>query len=356
MDNDVLRIVKKYLNGRVKLSSNANVLCVCPFHKNGMEKNPSLSVSMVKGVFFCFSCHESGNIKDLLIKVGVPHAIVEQELSTVNDSIEKNKQVYWEKRKTRFSSGDVFKAELPLPESVLGAFDLCPTVLIEDGFDSKLLKKYDIGYDRRLNRVTYPIRDLYGNLAGFSGGATKYSDTQIPKYKVYQGGRMGYGDKWIAGDLGEGFDEMYPGYKCENHNYVWNFHNIFKKLSIGATVDRLVVVEGFKACLWMIQCGFENTVALMGSALSDTQRDTLLKYGGPIILFLDNDEAGISATNKIGNQLKRIIGRRALTVRYPPEDFKTQPDDYDKESIRYLVENAKALHGLNRTRVGGVHA
>ena len=34
----------------------------CPFHGNGNERTPSLSINDEKGVYHCFSCEASGNI------------------------------------------------------------------------------------------------------------------------------------------------------------------------------------------------------------------------------------------------------------------------------------------------------
>lgn len=33
----------------------------CPFHKNGQEKHPSLSVNLVEGYFRCFACGIKGS-------------------------------------------------------------------------------------------------------------------------------------------------------------------------------------------------------------------------------------------------------------------------------------------------------
>ncbi len=36
------------------------IMARCPFHKNGQEKNPSLSIHASRGSFHCFACGASG--------------------------------------------------------------------------------------------------------------------------------------------------------------------------------------------------------------------------------------------------------------------------------------------------------
>ena len=37
------------------------------------------------------------------------------------------------------------------------------------GSDEVLLQKMDIGFDKEYERITFPIRDIYGNLVGING-------------------------------------------------------------------------------------------------------------------------------------------------------------------------------------------
>ena len=36
------------------------LLCRCPFHKGGQERNPSLSMHSTKGHYCCYACGEKG--------------------------------------------------------------------------------------------------------------------------------------------------------------------------------------------------------------------------------------------------------------------------------------------------------
>ena len=37
----------------------------CPFHGDGNERSPSMSIQDDIGIFNCFACHESGNVFNL---------------------------------------------------------------------------------------------------------------------------------------------------------------------------------------------------------------------------------------------------------------------------------------------------
>ena len=55
--------VAKYLAGRsirFKPGPNAWALARCPSHKGGEESNPSFSINLETGGFFCFACPAKG--------------------------------------------------------------------------------------------------------------------------------------------------------------------------------------------------------------------------------------------------------------------------------------------------------
>ena len=63
------------------------------------------------------------------------------------------------------------------------------------------------------------------------------------------------------------------------------------------------MVEGPKDCIAMHAAGYQNTVALCGSALSDDQIELLKRYARRVSLVLDGDEAGQNAAARIEKQL-----------------------------------------------------
>lgn len=351
MRDQIYALLQKYLPTGLRPGAGGNVLTKCPFHKEGQEKRPSFSVNVEVGLFHCFTCHVAGDVRYLLKLLGLPRSQIDLELKGIQSTLDDNKKNLEFQKQHFFSGGDPFRAKYELPEELLGLYEFCPNALVEAGFDVNLLRDFEIGFDRRLQRITYPLRDMYGALAGIAGGKTL--PTQHPKYLVYQGGRQVNG-KWVQGDFGPLFDQEYPGYKCENHDFIWNYHRVYPR-ALQATSEEdstVILVEGYKACMWLAQCGYRNTVALMGSYISENQQRMLHRLGGRVYMFFDNDKAGRDATNRIGKLLWRPLHGRLFVVPYPQEDVQaslsgesdSQPDDYMAEGIHEMVAASTAFH------------
>jgi DNA primase len=355
MREHVLALVQRHLPGPFRPSGATNVITKCPFHKGGEERKPSFSINLNEGLFHCFTCHEAGTVKTLLKKLQVPASSIDAELAIIKPHLDAQRRIFVIEKENQFVNRDPFLADYVLPEALLGVYELCPQKLIEDGFDQNLLKEMEVGYDRHNNRIMYPLRDMYGNLAGFSGGVTPWTTTKTDKkYLVYQGRRKGFDGKRVKGDFGDWFDEQFPDYRCENHDFLWNYDKVFPRIETMSEPNPIVyVVEGFKACLWMIQAGFRNTVALMGSYISDRQRQMLERLGCTVVLCLDNDEPGMKATLFVGDSLWRPLYGRVMVMPYPEEDEKTQPDDYEAWAVHHMVENSRTyLQYINNRRRG----
>jgi len=344
MQDQILAMLSRYMPGSLNPSGENQIITKCPFHKDGQERKPSFSINTGKGVFQCFTCHEKGTLRKLLQKLSIPEATIEAETRLIQPFLNRQRELFKVEKQHTFANRDPFKADSILPESLLGVYEVCPMNLVTNGFEQELLREMDIGYDRTNNRIMYPLRDMYGNLAGFSGGVTEQSQHQHPKYRVYQGRRKGLDGKFLPSDFGAWFDseERFKGYRCENHDFLWNFDRVLKRQRSDPTAT-VFVVEGFKACLWLLQAGYKNTVALMGSYISDRQQQMLHLLGWTVVLFLDNDPAGIRATEMVGGLLWKPLYGRVSVVPYPVGDFDTQPDTYEKEAIHQLISNRKTF-------------
>lgn len=344
MRQQILSLVERYL-GKGHFSGDENVSVRCPFHKEGNETRPSFSVNVTNGVWQCFTCHRTGPLHKLLSGLGLPRNKIEAELKDIRGELEANRQhIEWKKR-IRWQKQDPFQADMILPETLLKPYEWCPTNLVQAGFDAAWLQWLDIGFDRANNRVMYPIRDMYGNLAGMSGGAV-ISGT-YPKYKVYQGPHLDpMSGKTVGSDYGPWFDEQYPNYLFKSHNYLWNFDQVYPRLFFGKEQGTIIICEGFKACMWLLQHGWMNTVALMGSSLSDHQRNLLHRLNVNVILFLDNDEAGQEATDKIAFVIRQFQPGVSIAL-YPPET--NQPDDLVLEELSGAIQGSQTYPQWKRT-------
>ena len=123
-------------------------------------------------------------------------------------------------------------------------------------------------HDRFRERLMFPIRGPYGQLAGF-GGRTLEPDG-IPKYlnspatDVFDKGRLLYG-----------LDQARKSIR---------------------SLNQAVIVEGYMDVIGLHQAGFTNAVSPMGTALTEDQFRLLKRLTRNVVLALDPDAAGQNAT------------------------------------------------------------
>ena len=299
----ILDIVRPYLKGKIKRSGTENIITLCPFHN---DHSPSFWLNVNDGLWICFSCGMRGNLKSFLKNAGLTGTALDEAMEPVKGLIQNHKARQKRKQDLQFH-GDPYQGEVILPEALLGVYDYKPRMMVNAGFEASILRQFDIGYDHRLKRVTFPLRDLYGNLVGISGRATVRGDT--PRYKVYRGGYRDSSGRYVTGDFGENFDDEYPNYHLKSHKFLWNSHRVYQQvLQDERGWEPVVIVEGFKACMWLVQHGFPTTVALTGSSISKDQMNIIARMSGnPIVLFLDNDEPGRKATWLEGKRLRPFV-------------------------------------------------
>lgn len=328
-------IAVQYLtNVRVK---DAYLSASCPFHKSGTERHPSFWVNRDTGGWGCFTCHEGGSdVTALLRALGVMAVGLERQLNEIREDLRKKAKTRRTIEKAKALTS--FKATNILPDALLGVFDWEPVSLIEDeGFDAQLLAEHGIGYDRERERITYPIRDIYGNLAGISG---RQPDGRIPKYKIYTGWQVVDGRRH-PNELGEDF----PNYQADDiKNHLWRGNFVYDDL-LHNRHDQLIVVEGYKAALRLVQLGWFYTVAVMGSALTAQQTRLVNSMGCDTWVFFDNNEAGRRGAEKACAQIAKN-GQRAYRCHYYEEMPEwVQPSDLEKDEVEEILSTATLVVG-----------
>jgi DNA primase len=142
-------------------------------------------------------------------------------------------------------------------------------------------------HDRFRHRITFPIRDARGRMAGF--GARVVNPDDVPKFlnspqtALFDKGRLLYGlDK--------------------------------ARKAIRAT-GQAVIVEGYLDVIALHQAGYANVVSPMGTALTEDQLRLLKRSSRRIVLALDADAAGDQAT------LRGLTLAREAMDRHPDPVF-----------------------------------
>ena len=300
------------ISGYLQVSSKGkNYVALCPFHN---DHSPSLIISPEKQIFNCFTCRTGGNVFSFVMKyenVSFAEAvsIVAKKVgfNLKNDVFIKSENKYSKDYEiyeyamkyylNNINTTDGSKArdyllKRGINETIIKEFKLGYSGSSKDtfyklatnkGWDIETLNKLGLinkvnenVYDTFINRIVIPIENLKGEVVGFTG-------------------RIFNGEDNTAKYLNTKETEIF-----KKSSLLFNYHNAKNYIRDRKSV---IVVEGNMDAIKMSAKGFKNVVALMGVALSNEQIDILKRLKVPVILMLDNDNAGEDATIKNGESL-----------------------------------------------------
>lgn len=244
--------------------SNSNVLAYCPFHK---DTNPSLSVSDT--MFQCWSCHESGNMLNFIIKLEYLLGNVLDEwdailkIADIEETEEKISLIQIEnKRKLTEEEGLIFARQFFDSLKIPHWKKLPHHSFRRRGFPIKLLEKQQIKINSQgMHSIVIPIiqQDV------FRGFVSRRENEKIdPKYINNEGLKK---EKVVASSL-----------TCKTD---------------------ILVVEGMTDYFRSLQYGYSDTVCILGSYISDEQVNFIKNYAYSVISGFDNDLAGLKATERL---------------------------------------------------------
>jgi len=303
--SEIVDVIGSYMTLR---RAGAGFKGLCPFHE---EKTPSFTVHPIRQTFKCFGCGVGGDVftfiqqrekvdfpearRMLAARAGIsldnergqgqgPSGPGKSELIGVNDWAQK---VF--RRQYEGAGGEAVRAYVAgrgISETCAKDFGIG---LATDGFegliqqarkanmDLKLLqaaglvKERDHGglYDTFRNRLMFPIHDAFGRIVGF-GGRTLGEDPA----------------KYLNTPTTVLFDKSS------------NLFGLDRAKLTARDAGRIVVVEGYTDCIMAHQSGFIETVATLGTALTESHAAHLRRYTDRVILVFDSDEAGQRAADR----------------------------------------------------------
>ncbi len=294
----------------------------CPFH-GGKHRN--FAVIPKKQMFYCFVCHEAGDIFTFYMKkLGMDYPTAVREVAAkVGITIPERRTggpdprepffsavdaaADWYARRLReaddakaarsYLEGRSFGVEklgplglgfAPKGAAFQGAMEqlgVATEVMLEAGL---LLRRADGSLGPRFwNRLLFPIHDLRGRVVGF-------------------GGRV----------LGEGE----PKYLNSPDTPIFHKGTLLYNLHAGKhairRAERAVVVEGYFDVLRLVDVGVEEVVAPLGTALTPEQAQLVKRYTKNVVLLYDNDAAGLRASFRAGDVLLQA-GLRVTVATLP---------------------------------------
>ncbi len=333
----------------------------CPFHE---ERTPSFKVNPRDKLYYCFGCEASGDVfRFVEEKEGLtfPEAVeslaerygVEVQRENEDPQAEerrRRKARLWEllERTAKFYERYLWEAPKAerarkylegrgLSEDVLRRFGvgMAPSawdqvltgsqragVRLDELLAAGLIQKGRQGghYDRFRNRVTFPIRDQRGRVLGF--GARALMADSKPKY------------------LNSPEGELYR----KSHT----LYGIDRARGPIAKARRAIVVEGYTDVLALHQVGVEETVAIMGTAITPEQVSMLAGLTDAVVLALDADRAGADAMIRA----QKVAGGKSLELRVAAMPEGEDPADMLQEgSAERFMELVEAAVDLPSFRV-----
>ena len=286
----------------------------CPFHE---DQTPSFYVVPGKGFYHCFGCGEDGDVFSFVMKrqgmdfveavkfVGGRAGVVVREVRSRREEDphrplhEANafaadffQRMLWDPeggaKAARYLAGRGIDRETAerfglgyAPDardglrSAAAKHGIEEEVLLELGLLSRG-QHSDEPYDRFRDRLMFPIEDLGGRVVGFGGrvmpgSRSKAKYMNSPESPVYHKGTILYGLVRAKNDI-------------RRH---------------GAAL----VVEGYMDVVSLAAAEVSNSVAALGTALTDDHARLLKRFTTRAYLCFDSDTAGLRATFRAGDAL-----------------------------------------------------
>jgi DNA primase len=299
----------------------------CPFH-GGTNRN--FAVIPKKGRYYCFVCHESGDVfswfmkrhgmsypdavREVARRAGIviperaeragpdPHEPLYGAAAAAHDWFTrqllelpeaKNAREYLENRDIPLETAGMLGLGFAPPgKSFLAAMaqlGIEPSILLRAGLAAE---REDGEVSARFRgRLLFPIHDLRGRVVGFGGrllgpGEPKYLNS--PETEIFHKGKQLYNLHQAKGPIRK--------------------------------EESVIVVEGYFDVLRLVLAGVEHVVAPLGTALTPDQTTLLRRFTAAATLLYDSDQAGLRATFRSGDELLRQSFRVRVATLPPGDD------------------------------------
>lgn len=367
---DIVRIVGDYI--KLKKSGAQNFTGLCPFHG---EKTPSFSVHTTRQYYYCFGCHEKGDVFTFIQKIEnitFPEAVrlVAQKL---NIPIPKA---------TYASEGEAQEARLrgqllDIHERAVAFFQEClrrpegaraREYLAGRGLNQEMIAKFRIGYapdsgfmlrDRLKGEFSEEILRESGLFSWKEGSSSELrvpapegnprpldsaQDSMADGVKLgAQRSRLDSRDSGLAmyskfrnrvmfpicSEAGKVIaftgrtlstdEKSGPKYLNSPETPIYSKGRVLFNLDLAKEwikkFDYAIVVEGQMDCISVFAAGFHNVVASSGTAFTELQAKLLARFSKNVVVNFDPDTAGAKATERtLGLLVEEEFHIKVLTL------------------------------------------
>ena len=317
---DIVKIVSEYV--KLRKTGAQNFTGLCPFHK---EKTGSFSVNAHHGFFYCFGCHEKGDVFTFVMKMDVitfPEAV---RAVAVKAGIPLPKREFSSPEEARDAGlrrqlMDLHEAATQYFEAMLKspAAARAREYLTARGATPETMQKFRIGFapddfnDMR-ERLQPHFSDEVLRASGLFTSSEK-NDDGAPTGPLYARFRkritfpiaseQGKTIAFTARALDEVDDKGRPVAKYINspETLLYTKGNVLFNLDKAKAQmrenDFALLVEGQMDCISVYMAGIHNVLATSGTAFTEMQVRLLSRFTKRVVVNFDPDQAGAAAAEK----------------------------------------------------------
>jgi DNA primase len=317
---DIVRIVGEYL--KLRKTGAQNYTGLCPFHK---EKTGSFSVNATHGYYYCFGCHEKGDVFNFVMKMeglsfpeavravatkaGVP--LPKREFSSPEEARQYGEQAGLRRQLIDLheAATQYFEAQLKAPEAARAR-----EYLTGRGVSGETIKTFRIGYaPDDFNAMRDRLKTQYSEEVLRASGlfsSKEKSDDGLPTGELYARFRKRITFP-IANEAGKVIaftaraldpDDKNAKYLNSPETVLYTKGNVLFNLDKAKAEmrknDFAVLVEGQMDCISVYMAGIRNVLAISGTAFTETQVRLLGRFTKRVIVNFDPDTAGATAAEK----------------------------------------------------------
>lgn len=319
---------------------------LCPFHN---EKTPSFLVNQERQIWKCFGCGLGGDIFTFVQKIdNVSFSeAVEMLAKKAGVEIQRSEQAvrqYSEKERL-LKANNIACAYY---QGMLSRSTKVQEYLDRRGISQATVQKYKLGYapdswDGLLGHLTMQKISQADALKGGLIIARENSPGFYDRFRDRLIFPIFDGTDRIIGFGGRVLGEGEPKYlnSPETPLFIKNktlYGLNFARRAVAAQ-DRLLVVEGYMDVISTQSAGFENTIATMGTALTEEHVNLIARFTRNVILSFDADSAGLAAAMRS----YPIFERAGFNVR-----ILTMPKGEDPDSILRSGDSARFAGMLDK--------
>lgn len=323
----------------------------CPFHN---EKTPSFSVNEEKGFYHCFGCGEHGDIISFVMKtenLDFKSAITElanqaglklPDYKPKSDAQIQRENSYFDitKRATQMYQKKLYDAE----------GNVALEYIKKRGFTDEMIKKYCIGYAPRNNFIANNMVNIRQENLIATGLC------RCGEYGMYDFFR----DKLmfpifnpngaVVAFSGRSLDGTEPKYINTTDTEMFHKRHTVFGLNFARDAihraNRSIIVEGQIDAIQMQNNGFPETVAPLGTALTEEHLAILCKLNRNIVFCFDGDNAGRKAASRACGLIMPFI-RDNSDIKFAFVTGGKDPDEILKTSgidaMQQIINNATPL-------------